>query len=119
MFAALVVSNIVQTTRWITEHVSFKSQSHAQPFLDGIALGDLPEGDILGATPLYPPDGQPHDPLLSETDRPFTSPSEAEAVAVAEAFRKAPPKDSRRQVDHSTPIYVVHPRTQCVQAVSR
>ncbi len=118
MFAALVVSNIVQTPRWITEHVTFKSKAHAQPFLDGIALDDLPDGHVLRSATIYPPDGQPLDAFLSAPDRPFTSQSEAQAIAVAEAVRKTPPKDLEIQVGHSTPIYVVNPRTQCVNAVS-
>jgi hypothetical protein len=118
MFPVLVVSNIANTSRWITEHVSFKSKQHAQRFLDGIALEDLPEGDVLRSTPIYPPDGQPLDPLLSGTDRPFTTQSEAEAVAVANAVREVPPRDLERHVNRSTPIFVVNPHTQCVKAVS-
>ena len=118
MFDTLIVSNLVESPRWITEHVSFKSERHAQRFLDGVAFDDLPEGDILGSSPIYPPDGQPLDPLLSATDRPFTSASEAQAIAVAEAVRKAPPKDLERHVGRCTPIFVVNPHTQCVRAVS-
>lgn len=118
MFAALIVSNVVETPRWITEYVSFKSERHAQRFLDGTALDSLPEGDILGSTTMYPPDGQPVDPLLSGAARPFTSQSEAQAIAVAEAVRDNPPKGLERQVSHSTPIYLVDPLTQSAKAIS-
>src|SRR5258708_36819735 len=93
MFAALIVSNILETPRWITEHVSFKSKRHAQQFLDGIALDDLPAGNVLGLTPIYPPDGQPLDPLLSGVARTFTSESEAQAIVVAEAVGENPPQE--------------------------
>jgi hypothetical protein len=118
MFAALIVSNIVETPRWITEHVAFKSKKHAQPFLDGAELDDLPDGHILQATPIFPPDGQTLDPFSSAVTTPFTSPSEAQAVAVAEAVRANPPEDLKRHsVDRSTPIYVVDAKTRCARAV--
>ncbi|HEY5315294.1 MAG TPA: hypothetical protein VIK18_22370 [Pirellulales bacterium] len=117
MFTALIVSNIVETPRWITEHVSFKSQRHAQPFLDGTELDDLPEGNILQATPIFPPDGQTLDPFSASVTVPFTSQSEAQAVAVAEAVRANPPAELKRHaVDRSTPIYVVDPKTRCPRA---
>jgi hypothetical protein len=118
MFPALIVSNILESPRWITEHVSFESQRQAQRFLDGAALEDFPEGKILGSTPIYPPDGQPLDPLLPRADRTFTSESEAQAVAVAEAVRKNPPKELKRQLGRTTPIYVVNPHTRSVTTVS-
>jgi hypothetical protein len=117
MFATLVVSNITDTPRWLTEYVAFKSKRHAQRFLNAIAVDDFPEGDILGSTPVYPPDGQPLNLLLSGANRPFTSQSEAEAVAIAEAVRQDPPKDFRWILSHATPIYVVNPQTKCVKAV--
>ena len=119
MFAALIVSNIVETPRWITEHIAFKSRGHAQPFLDGTGLDELPEGHILAATPLFPPDGQTLDPFSSSVTVPFTSPSEAQAVAVAEAVRANPPDELKRHsVDRSTPIYVVDPQTRLARAVN-
>lgn len=120
MFAALIVSNIVETPRWITEHVAFKSQRHAQPFLDGAELHDLPEGHILQATPIFPPDGQTLDPFSSDVAVPFTSSSQEQAVAVAEAVRANPPEDLKRHaVSRSTPIYVVDPRTRCARALDQ
>lgn len=118
MFNVLIVSHIVETPRWITEHVSFRSERHAQPFLDGTALDDLPEGNVLGTIPILPPDGQPLDPLMVGVDRPFTSQSEAQAIAVAEAFRKNPPIELKPRAGRSTPIYVVDQYTGYVRAVS-
>jgi len=119
MFATLIVSNIGETPRWITEHVSFKSKLHAQPFLDGIALDDLPVGNILGATPIFPPDGQILNPFSLGPAGPFTSQSETHAVAVAKAVRANPPDDLKRHsVDRSTPIYVVDSQTRRARAGS-
>lgn len=115
MYLALVVSNIVETPRWITEYVLLGSQEDAQPLAEGVAWDEIPEGVILGSNPLYPPDGRTVDPL-SAVAVPFTSPSEAQAVAVAEAFRKSPPVEMKKHnVGLTTPIYVVDPHSQRVK----
>ncbi len=119
MFSALVVSKIVETPRWITEQVSFKSERHAQLFLDGTVLDDLPEGVVLATIPVFPPNGQALDPLAADSTASFTSPSEADAVTLARTVRDTPPDHLKRQLaGRSTPIYVVDPHTQNVRAVS-
>ncbi|MCE9608307.1 MAG: hypothetical protein K8U03_25760 [Planctomycetia bacterium] len=118
MYLALVVSNIIETPRWITEYVLLGSKEAAQPLEEGIAWDEMPEGAILGSNPLYPPDGRTVDPF-SAVAVPFTSPSEAQAVAVAEAFRKSPPDEMKRyNVTRATPIYVVDRRSQRVKPVA-
>lgn len=115
MYLALVVSNIVETPRWITEYVLLGSKQDAQPLEDGIAWDEIPEGTIVSSTPLYPPDGRTVDPF-SAGPIPFTSPSEAQAIAVAEAFRKSPPAELKRHnIGATTPIYVVDPHSQKVK----
>jgi hypothetical protein len=118
MYLAIVVSNIIETPRWLTEYVLLGSQADAQPLADGIAWDELPESAIVASSPLYPPDGRMVDPFAS-TPTPFTSPSEAQAVAVAEAFRKNPPGEMKKHnVGPATPIYVVDPRSQRVKLAS-
>lgn len=118
MYLALVVSNIVETPRWITEYVLLGSKQDARPLEEGAAWDELPEAAIVSSTPLYPPDGRTVDPF-SSGPMPFTSPSEAQAVAVAQAFRASPPAEVKRHgVGATTPIYVVDPHSQKVRAAS-
>ena len=78
-------------------------------------MDELPEGAIVSSMPLYPPDGRTVDPF-SSGPIPFTSPSEAQAVAVAQAFRASPPAELKRHnIGAATPIYVVDPRDQHVR----
>jgi hypothetical protein len=119
MFSALIVSRILETPRWITEQVIFKSDRHAQQFLDGTALEDLPDGNIVETIPIFPPDGQTLDPLSADSAVHFTSPSEAAAVILAKTVRDTPPDHLKRHLaGRSTPIYVVDPQTQNVRTVS-
>jgi hypothetical protein len=118
MFGALIVSNIVESPRWITEHVSFKSKRHAQPFLEGTALDDLPPANILASITIFPPDGQTIDAFAAGSAVALTSPTEEDAVAVAKAVLANPPADLKlRLKGQSTPIYVVDPKTLCARSI--
>ena len=119
MFEALVVSNIRQTLRWMTEHVSFKSEAHALPFINGTPLDDMPLGSVVRLTPVYPPDGQTADSFAWGSSASLTSQSEAQAVAVAEAVRNNPPDTMKRQrVGHATPIFVIDSKTRSVKRMT-
>ncbi len=119
MFDALVVSNIKETPRWMTEHVSFKSEAHALPFINGTALDDLPDGNILRLTPVYPPDGQTAESFTVASTTALTSSSEAQAVAVAEAVRNNPPEALKRhRINCSTPIFVIDPQSNQVRTLA-